>query len=114
MLKNNLSIKKQVLITGGSGLFGTNFAYINHERFTICSLYNRNQIRNDNIVTIHYDFNEHSKQIFNIIRDFRPDIIIHAGALTNVDACEEDQSLAEKINYQWTKEIVKHAAKVPL
>ena len=37
---------------------------------------------------------------------FKPDIVIHTAALTNVDLCETDQSLAYQINVKGTENVI--------
>ena len=46
--------------------------------------------------------------MFNSVR---PDVVIHAAALTNVDKCELEQDTAYKINVLCRRNIVNYAAK---
>jgi dTDP-4-dehydrorhamnose reductase len=39
------------------------------------------------------------------LADFRPDAVLHAGALTDVDACERDPALAWRVNAGGTEEV---------
>lgn len=48
--------------------------------------------------------------IAKAIRDFMPDLIINAAALTDIDACERDPDLARKINFEAVANIAAHAA----
>ena len=46
---------------------------------------------------------ENIAKVFNLIR---PEIVVHAGAISNVDKCEENKELAWKVNVDGTKRIV--------
>jgi dTDP-4-dehydrorhamnose reductase len=41
------------------------------------------------------------------LSDFRPDAVLHAGALTDVDACERDPDLAWRVNAEGTAEVAR-------
>jgi len=46
-----------------------------------------------------------------IFKDIRPEVVIHAAALTNVDKCEEDKKLAWKVNVDGTRNIAELSSK---
>jgi dTDP-4-dehydrorhamnose reductase len=48
-------------------------------------------------------------QIIATIRDFQPDVIIHAAAMTDVDACELHPELAFRVNEQGTRHVAEAA-----
>jgi dTDP-4-dehydrorhamnose reductase len=50
--------------------------------------------------------------LFALVRDFRPDLILHPAALTNVDGCARDPALAYCINGMGTQNMALAAAAV--
>jgi len=51
------------------------------------------------------------KKIYDLFNQINPDIVIHTAALSDVDQCEEDRNLAEKININGTKNVVEACKK---
>lgn len=98
--------KKRMVIIGGSGLLGYKLLQ-NVNDFEVYVTYNNNLIDYKNIETIKVDIsNEHeSKKIVEL----KPDIIINAAAMTNVDYCEKFKEKAYNVNVIGTKNIAKIA-----
>ena len=94
-----------MLITGVSGMLGNNLSYYFKDKYEVLGLYNSHPVIINGIHTKKCDLL--SKDSLNkIINEFKPLIIIHCVALTNVDQCEIDKNLAERINIVSTKNIV--------
>ena len=53
-----------------------------------------------------------SEVVENYVENFRPDVIIHCAAYTNVDGAESDAETCRKVNVDGTRNLVKAAAKV--
>ena len=51
------------------------------------------------------------EQVHSIVESYRPDCIIHAGAIGKPDDCESDPELADRINVQGTRFLL-HAAEL--
>ncbi|MGC8977553.1 MAG: dTDP-4-dehydrorhamnose reductase [Candidatus Ratteibacteria bacterium] len=92
---------KKILITGGNGLVG---------RYLGKSLFLKN-----------YEFFSFGKDklditekdsCFKIFKEIKPDIVIHLGALTDVDKCEKNPNIAYKINAEGTKNISEISAEL--
>ena len=96
----------RILITGGSGLFGEKIAEKAIERgHKVYSCYNRNTPTNGTPLKMNLEDN---KKTTESIHSCSPDLIIHSGAVTNVDYCEKNQALAWKINVESTKTIAEY------
>lgn len=50
--------------------------------------------------------------LFALTRDFRPDLILHQAAMTNVDGCAHDPALAYRVNGMGTQNLALAAAEV--
>lgn len=53
-----------------------------------------------------------AEAVENYVENFRPDVIIHCAAYTNVDGAESDAEVCRKVNVDGTKNLVKAAEKV--
>jgi len=96
---------QRILITGVSGLLGSNLAYCFRGDYQLYGLYHTHRLSLDRVPVYPCDLREKSA-IEEIVRELRPDVIIHCAALTNVDICEEDIDLTEQMNVLATKNIV--------
>lgn len=91
---------KKVYITGITGLLGSNLAkYLQHE-YIICGS-DRNEVDVYGIAYDVFDLCDNKKLITSLERN-KPDIIIHCAAMVNVDLCEEQKGLAQKVNLDVT------------
>ena len=96
---------KKILLTGASGLFGINF-YLQNKKFKIIPIINKKKINLKNFIKLDL---LNKKKLKIIISNLKPDIILHAAALTNIEKCEEDKKLAKQLNIQTTKNLVEVA-----
>lgn len=88
-----------VFLTGISGLFGLNFALQNRNKFTINGSFNQHPIKIDHVNAFQLDLS-FKEATWETVSDLKPDLILHAAALTNIDQCEKDPDLAEIMNVQ--------------
>jgi dTDP-4-dehydrorhamnose reductase len=56
------------------------------------------------------DFTDH-KAVARCMEEFRPEVIIHAGALSKPDQCELEQEEAFRVNVEGTRNLLQEAAK---
>lgn len=99
---------KKILLTGSNGLVGQNIL----KKLIAADQYN--------LLATSYSSNKYPdlqgyqfrsvditdrKSILNLEHQFRPSVIIHCGAMTQVDPCEENQALAEQVNLEGTRNL---------
>ena len=94
----------RLFITGGSGLLGSRLSSIAIQNgYQIYSGYNKHKV---NIgIPIKLDISE-KKNVYKVFERIKPEVVVHAAALTDVDICEEKKELAKKVNIVGTKNIV--------
>ncbi len=94
----------KILITGSAGFVGK-YLFMrlqhNHQVFGIS--------RRASVTTTH-PMDITSENLSHVLDEIKPDIIIHAAALTNVDYCETHQEETWKMNVDGTKNIVSWAS----
>ncbi len=105
-------MKSKLLVLGGSGLVGSTIVdYAKNDYDTIFS-YNSNKINISNTKSFQIDLlNDHTK-IKTIIENYKPNVIINTIAHSNVDLCEEDHFIADKLHIDMTKKIAKICANI--
>ena len=92
---------KKILITGGSGLLGSNLALRLRKNYEVLILLNKIKI---NIpLTINAKAQSSLDKIFS---SFRPDLVINTVALTNIELCEERPLLAQRINVNFLENMI--------
>jgi dTDP-4-dehydrorhamnose reductase len=92
---------KKVLLTGATGLLGINFYLIN-KAFKIKPLIHKKSIKLKNCDKVNL---LNINKLKMIINNFKPNIILHTAALTNIDKCEKNKSLAHNLNVNVTKNL---------
>ena len=91
----------RVLITGGRGQLGTEFA-------AVCD-----SAGDDVVLCAHSDLDVSDREsALQVVGAVHPDVVIHAGAWTNVDGCEEDPSRAYLVNALGSRHMAEAAALV--
>lgn len=95
----------KVLITGVSGLLGSNLAYCWKDKFEILGLYRNHPWALKGIKTSQAEL-LNSRIVEKIVKEFNPDVIVHSAAMANVDDCEENEALAYEANVSTTKNLV--------
>jgi dTDP-4-dehydrorhamnose reductase len=90
-------LKKKILITGGSGLLALNSAlYLRNDYDIYLGLHNR-MISLDGVMTCKLNL-ENESELEKTLSIIKPDIIINAAGMTNVEECESKPEEALKIN----------------
>jgi dTDP-4-dehydrorhamnose reductase len=94
----------KIFIVGGSGVIGSYFVKsFAKENSDINYTYYKNKVSYTKGINLDV---QDSDDTLKILKKFQPDLIIIANALTGVDFCEANPSLAESINVKGTKNIV--------
>ena len=93
-----------ILIIGGSGFLGyyLHHNFIKNEQITH-STYFKHKINEENFH--HLDVTD-KKKIYELVEKLKPDVIVYASAITDVDLCETNKVLAKTINVQGLKNII--------
>ncbi len=99
----------KLLITGASGLYGSKLAQIALDRgITVYSSAIQNLSAYGRFVELDITNKTQVEAVFN---DIKPDIVVHAASLTDVDKCETNKALAWKVNVDGTKNIIQASQK---
>ena len=97
----------KLLITGASGLYGSKLAQLALAKgIEVYSSDIQSLTVYGNFVKLDVSAKEQVEEAF---RNIKPDVVVHAASLTDVDKCEMNKPLAWKVNVEGTKNIVEAA-----
>ena len=92
----------KILITGANGLLGQKLiALLAHEdKVEVVATSKGENVNIYDLPDYHFRSMDISKQeeVFQVVGEEQPDIIIHTAAMTNVDQCEEDKEKCWSVN----------------
>lgn len=94
----------RILITGGSGLLGWNLSKIASCNYQVIISYFKCPIKLPGLSSVSLNIINRS-EVNKVIKFYRPGVIIHTAALTNVDFCEGNKEITEKTNVDGTRNI---------
>jgi dTDP-4-dehydrorhamnose reductase len=95
---------KKIIITGSSGMLGSNLVQKIGNRCDIFGTY-RDSPNPELGNNLNVDLTD-AEKVRDTIGSIRPDFVVHCAALTNVDRCEEDYEFARNANALAVKNIL--------
>jgi len=98
-------MKKKMLITGVSGLLGSNLAHYHRETYDVLGTYKTHKVDFKGIKCQSINLSE-SEPISKLAGKFKPDCFIHCAALTNIEYCEDHEEQTYQDNVVATKNVV--------
>ncbi|MCW4018263.1 MAG: dTDP-4-dehydrorhamnose reductase [Candidatus Bathyarchaeota archaeon] len=97
----------KLLITGASGLYGSKLAETALGRqYQVYAVHNQHSAAHG--VPVQLDITEKAK-VEKEISEIKPDAVVHAASMTNVDECDLSRELAWKINVEGTRNVAQAA-----
>jgi perosamine synthetase len=93
---------KKLLITGVSGLLGSNLAHHFRHKYEILGLYGAHPFRMAGIRADACDITD-AGDVRKAVEAFGPDVVIHCASLTNIDQCEAERERTMAVNVLATK-----------
>ena len=98
------------LVTGSAGLIGTQIVKdLLEMNFEVYSCYTKNKPEVG--ISKHLELTEEN-EIRSVLNEVKPDVVIHLGAMTDVDQCEEQKEIASLINEKATQIIAEESVKI--
>jgi len=99
----------KLLVTGASGLLGSKLCQLAaRKNIEVYSAYNQHKPLHGTPIQLNVSNRQTVEKTF---RTIKPNAVVHAAALTNVDKCETEKELALKINAEGTRNIAESCSK---
>jgi dTDP-4-dehydrorhamnose reductase len=100
--------RSRILVTGASGMLGASFVLALRRQHEVAGTYWSHPVAVPGVGFHRMDLQDVG-EIARVISHARPDIVIHAGAMTNLDLAERDPELAAAINVTGTAHVARAA-----
>jgi dTDP-4-dehydrorhamnose reductase len=102
--------EKKVLVTGASGLLGLNLGFQSAGRYRVTGVVNSNNLSNAPFEVVTADLSIPGT-FQRILQRTRPDFVIHAAALANIDICEKKPDISHRLNAELPGEVAEACAR---
>ena len=97
------------LVTGASGLLGLNFALYTCQQHEVIGVANQHALLQAPFAVHQLELSQ-PDAARQLIQSVRPQVILHCAAMANVDACESQPQLAQRVNAELPGELAALAA----
>lgn len=101
----------RILVTGASGLLGLNFCLQFATRHDIVGCINTHGLRGVPFQVVTADLSQPGSGE-RLLLETKPEWVLHCAALANLEACEKDTSLAQRLNAELPGELARTAARL--
>jgi dTDP-4-dehydrorhamnose reductase len=101
----------KILVTGGSGLLGSKIVKYAKGKNEVVSTYQSHPINGQGFKTECLDI-KNPHQATELIEKYRPNVVVHSAALTNVDYCEKNREEAWLTNAKGTENVANACKKI--
>jgi dTDP-4-dehydrorhamnose reductase len=102
---------KRILVTGVSGFLGRYVTLALKDRYAVLGTYRSQAIGLGTCELTRLELTE-AQAVQTTFTEFRPDVVVHTAALSDVDACERHPDTAHRVNVQGTEAIAQAAVAV--
>lgn len=103
--------KKRLLITGGTGLLGLNWACAMRDRFDVVITTHRRRCSLKGVSTISVQL-DNGNDLSNVFKEVRPATVVHTVGMANVDDCEAKPETAKTTNTILAGKVAKEAGAI--
>jgi len=100
-------VKLKFLVTGSAGLVGQQVVKDLSNSHLVFSCYNKSKPEYGDSVKMDL---KNYEMISSVLSETEPDVVIHLGAMTGVDLCEKEESMAFDINTKATQTIAQQCS----
>ncbi len=104
-------MKKKLLIFGVSGLTGYKIAKNAIQKYDVFGTFNIRSLKLENCTTYKLDLTS-KDDVSRIFHEIKPDVVVNATALHNVDYCEDNKDVATRVNTEAVRTLYENSEKI--
>lgn len=109
--KKQDEMREALLVTGGSGLLGLNWALTSRSRYSVTVGLHSKLINIKGVNSRQLNLGS-VNSLVKAFEQLEPSVVVHTVALTSVEACEIDRGLAQHLNVELAVNVASACAKV--
>jgi len=94
----------RVMITGASGLLGANLAHLAATEHQVVAVSGRRPLQLAGLISVSADLSR-AGQAQRLLREHRPDWVVHCAAATDLDRCEREPEWAQALNVGMARQV---------
>lgn len=95
----------KVLFTGITGLLGKYFLEKRKKNYSVFGTYSNNKVNYKGVDMIKVDVRD-KKKVIALINKIKPQVVVHAASIGNVDYCEKNPKEAFGVNVEGTRNVL--------
>jgi len=95
----------KILFTGITGLLGSYFLEEKRKKHSISGTYSSNKVDYAGVDLFKLNV-RNKKKVLELIKKIRPQVVVHAASIGNVDYCEKHSKEAHEVNVEGTKNVL--------
>lgn len=99
-----------MLVVGASGLVGSNLVEAARDEWEVFGTYWKHRVDFEGVEELQLDVRDY-QQVSALVKAVSPEVVVHASALMDVDACERDRVAADELNRMGTRHVVRAAGR---
>ena len=100
----------KIVFTGISGLLGGYFSKLKSPGYELLGVADNNVVDNGKYL-FKVDITD-KEQVLDFVKKIKPDVIVHAASIGNVDYCESHPDEAFRVNLEGTKNVIEAAKEI--
>jgi dTDP-4-dehydrorhamnose reductase len=108
----DLTSETRVLVTGASGSLGWTLSGMLASRCRVSGTYLTHPRLRDGVAGTRLDLAADSASVADVVASLKPDVIVHAAAITDPDRCERDIGVALAVNFEATGRLASVASRL--
>ncbi len=106
---------KRVLVCGSNGLLGQRLAFLfeGESNYEVLHTSHHRSFANEQVLLDYTQLDiSNRSDVKSLVTSYRPDVILNAAAMTNVDACEREREQAWKMNVTAVENLVESCRRI--
>ncbi len=98
--------KRVLLVTGASGFLGQHICRLAASEWNVVGVFNAHAFGRPGVTAVQADITQ-DREVETLFERVRPHVVIHAAALSNINACQREPEVSRKINVEGSRNVAR-------